>query len=98
MKYSRNPNYVGEMMIYGSFALLVQRWEPWYVLGFMWSILFFGRMLAKDNSLAKKVGWTEYQAHSWMLPFKIGGSAILSFLIYSVFISISYFCYTNGGI
>jgi steroid 5-alpha reductase family enzyme len=23
MKWSRNPNYVGEMMIYGSFALLV---------------------------------------------------------------------------
>jgi len=23
MKYSRNPNYVGEMMIYGSFATLV---------------------------------------------------------------------------
>lgn len=26
MKWSRNPNYVGEMLIYSSFALVVQKW------------------------------------------------------------------------
>lgn len=45
MKWSRNPNYVGEMMIYSSFALLVQRWEPWYVLGYMWTLIFMSRMV-----------------------------------------------------
>jgi steroid 5-alpha reductase family enzyme len=54
MKWSRNPNYLGEMMIYGSFALLVQRWEPWIVLGYMWSLIFLSRMVIKDYRLSKK--------------------------------------------
>ncbi|MFC1879357.1 DUF1295 domain-containing protein [Chloroflexota bacterium] len=31
-KYVRHPNYLGEMMVYGSFALLCQHWIPWLVL------------------------------------------------------------------
>ena len=54
MKWSRNPNYVGEMMIYGSFALLTQRIEPWYVLAYVWTLIFCSRMLQKDYSLSKK--------------------------------------------
>lgn len=29
---TRNPNYLGEMMLYGSFASLCPRYEPWVVL------------------------------------------------------------------
>ena len=98
MKWSRNPNYVGEMMIYASFALLVQRWEFWSVLGYMWSLVFSSRMIQKDYSLSKKAGWKEYAATSWMLPFKFGGSTAISLVIYSVFGFVLYFCLTNGGI
>ncbi len=30
--YSRNPNYLGEIMIYGSYALLVGHWAGWAVV------------------------------------------------------------------
>ena len=98
MKWSRNPNYVGEMMIYGSFALLVNMWEPWYILAYMWGLIFSSRMLQKDYSLSKKLGWKEYEASSWMLPFKIGESAILSFAIYGVIFATIIFCMQVGSI
>ena len=98
MKWSRNPNYVGEMMIYGSFAFLVQRNEPWYVLAYIWTLIFTSRMLQKDYSLSKKAGWKEYAATSWMLPFKFGGSTMLSVIIYGVCFYIGGFCWVNGGI
>lgn len=97
MKWSRNPNYVGEMMIYSSFALLVQRWEPWYVLSYMWTLIFSSRMVQKDYSLSKKAGWKEYAATSWMLPFKFGGSLLISTVIYCTFLAILFFCLQNGG-
>lgn len=98
MKWSRNPNYVGEMLIYASFALVVQRNEPWIILGYMWGIFFLSRMLQKDYSLSKKIGWPKYAENSWMLPFKFGGSLVLSIIIYTVFLGVVYFCWQNGGI
>ena len=98
MKWSRNPNYVGEMLIYGSFAVVVQRWEYWYVLWSMWAFMFFPRMVIKDYSLSKKKGWKEYNDMSFMLPFKIFGSLPLSIIVYGFVLYSMHFCYTNGGI
>ena len=39
-KYVRHPNYLGEMMIYGSFALLAWHWVPAIVLAYFWGVLF----------------------------------------------------------
>ena len=55
------------------------------------------RMLQKDYSLSKKVGWKEYAKNSFMLPFKFGGSTKLSALIYSTFVGTAYYCWANGG-
>ena len=97
MKWTRNPNYVGEMLIYGSFALLVQMWEPWFVLAYMWGIIFTSRMLQKDYSLSKKLGWDDYAATSWILAFKFGGSTAISAIVYGVFFAVTYFCINAGG-
>ena len=98
MKWTRNPNYVGEMLLYSSFAVVVQRWEPWIVYGYVWSLLFTARMLAKEYSLTKKMGYEEYASHSWMLLIKFGGSTILSIIIYAILLGTGYFLWTNGGI
>ena len=45
---TRNPNYLGEMLIYGSFAGLGGHRYSYYILGFVWSTLFLTNMLAKD--------------------------------------------------
>ena len=92
MKYSRNPNYFGEMMIYASFALLVNMIQPWYVLGYMWSLIFTSRMIQKDYSLSKKAGWKEYSSTSWLLVFKWGGSTILSSIIWGIILLSIIFC------
>ena len=64
----------------------------------MWGIVFVCRMIQKDYSLSKKAGWNEYAATSWMLPFKFGGSLVISFVIYTIFFGCVYFCLNNGGI
>lgn len=56
-KYTRNPNYLGEIMLYGAFAILLNRWEPWLVLSYMWGFIFMYRMTCKDYFLSKKQGW-----------------------------------------
>ena len=34
-RYIRHPNYTGEMLIYGSYALLVGHWIPWAILAWV---------------------------------------------------------------
>jgi steroid 5-alpha reductase family enzyme len=96
--WSRNMNYLGEMMLYASFAVLNQMWTIWYVYAYMWGIVFVVRMQMKEYSLSKKEGWTEYKNRTWLVIPKIYNSTLLSFLIYGTFLLVSYYCYTHGGI
>ena len=64
--YSRNPNYVGEVMIYVGFALLQTHWAPWCVNAFFWSTLFVMNAKNKDKSLSRYEGWEEYKQRSGM--------------------------------
>lgn len=66
-RYTRNPNYLGEMMVYGSYALLVGHWIPWAVLAWVWGGIFLPNMLNKDASLSRYPGWAEYKARSGRL-------------------------------
>jgi len=66
-RYVRHPNYLGEMMIYGSFALLVWHWLPFVVLAFVWLGLFAVNMIMKEASMSRYAGWPEYRKSSWWL-------------------------------
>lgn len=69
-RYVRHPNYLGEMMIYGSFALMVWHWIPALVLAFVWCTLFATNMVMKEASLSRHSGWAEYRKRTWwLLPF-----------------------------
>lgn len=69
-RYVRHPNYLGEMMVYGSFALLVWHWWPALVLAFIWGGLFATNMAMKEASLSRYPGWQQYRRRSWWLvPF-----------------------------
>ena len=69
-RWVRHPNYLGEMLVYGSFALMVWHWWPWVVLGFIWTTLFATNMVMKEASLSRYAGWKEYRRRSWwLLPF-----------------------------
>jgi protein-S-isoprenylcysteine O-methyltransferase Ste14 len=69
-KYVRHPNYLGEMMIYGSFALMVWHWYPVLVLAWVWFGLFAVNMVMKEASMSRYPEWAAYRKRSWWLvPF-----------------------------
>jgi protein-S-isoprenylcysteine O-methyltransferase Ste14 len=69
-RYVRHPNYLGEMMIYASFALMVWHWLPVVILAWVWLGLFAVNMTIKEASLSRHPGWAEYRARTWWLvPF-----------------------------
>ena len=68
-RYVRHPNYLGEILIYASFALMVWHWLPVLVLVWVWVGLFAVNMIKKEVSLSRYPGWKEYKKRSkWLLP------------------------------
>jgi protein-S-isoprenylcysteine O-methyltransferase Ste14 len=66
----RHPNYLGEMLLYGSFALLAQHWAPWAVLAWVWIGVFIPNMIQKETSMSRHAGWAAYKERSgFLLPF-----------------------------
>lgn len=66
-RYLRHPNYLGEMMIYASFALMVWHWLPWLVLAWVWGGIFAVNMIHKEASLARYPEWPAYRRQSWWI-------------------------------
>jgi protein-S-isoprenylcysteine O-methyltransferase Ste14 len=66
-RYVRRPNYLGEMMLYASYALLVRHWIPWLILAWVWCVLFLPNMLVTDASLSRHEGWAAYKARTGLL-------------------------------
>jgi protein-S-isoprenylcysteine O-methyltransferase Ste14 len=64
---TRNPNYLGEMMIYAS-----GHWLPWLVLAWVWLGVFLPNMLRKDASMARYPEWAAYRARTWLLLPRFG--------------------------
>ncbi len=69
----RNPNYFGEFLIYGGFALLALRdgesWAPWgwipAVILFVWvGTYWYPNMRRKDRSLARYPEFADYKKNS----------------------------------
>jgi protein-S-isoprenylcysteine O-methyltransferase Ste14 len=63
----RNPNYLGEILIYVSYAILSMHWLPFVILA-AWVFGFFARnMAAKDRSLSRHPGFEDYRKSSGLL-------------------------------
>jgi protein-S-isoprenylcysteine O-methyltransferase Ste14 len=63
-RYVRHPNYLGEMMIYGSFALMVWHWLPFAVLAWVWIRLFAVNIRLKEASMSRYPEWEQYKRHT----------------------------------
>lgn len=50
---TRNPNYLGEILIYSAFNLLAQHWLPWAACAVVWAGIFLPNMLAKERSMSR---------------------------------------------
>ena len=69
-RYIRHPNYLGEIMIYGSFGLMAWHWGAAVILLTVWLLVFLPNMAAKERSLSRYPEWSAYKKRSgWLLPF-----------------------------
>ncbi len=66
---SRNTNYLGEVLIYGSFVMLVQHWLPFLILAAFVAGMFIPNMIKKDRSLGRYPEFADYKTRSgFLLP------------------------------
>jgi protein-S-isoprenylcysteine O-methyltransferase Ste14 len=63
----RHPNYLGEMMVYAAYALLVRHPLPWLILAWIWTQIFGTNMLMVEASLSRYPEWDAYRASTGML-------------------------------
>jgi protein-S-isoprenylcysteine O-methyltransferase Ste14 len=68
---SRNPNYLGEILIYLGFALLTQHWLPLAILAVFCALVFVPNMQKKDQSLSRYPEFAAYKARSGLLLPKL---------------------------
>jgi protein-S-isoprenylcysteine O-methyltransferase Ste14 len=65
----RNTNYLGELLIYGSFALLSLHWLPYLILAVFAIGIFLPGMRKKDQSLSRYPEFEQYRLQSgFLLP------------------------------
>jgi steroid 5-alpha reductase family enzyme len=64
---SRNTNYLGELLIYLSFALLAMHWLLYAVLAGFGFAVFLPNMRKKDESLSRYSGFAAYRERSGLL-------------------------------
>ena len=66
-KNIRNTNYLGEILIYLSFAILSMSYIPFAILALFFFGVFLPRMQKKDKSLTKYASFKEYKRISGLL-------------------------------
>ncbi len=70
-RYTRNPNFFGEVLIYLSYAMLANHWLSWIVFAYAVSY-FYIRMLVKDGSISRYPEWEAYVAgSSRLIPWRV---------------------------
>ena len=65
--WCRNPNYLGELLIYLGFGLLAMHWLPILVIALFMGFVWLPNMRKKDLSLARYPEFAAYQARTRLL-------------------------------
>ena len=63
---TRNPNYLGEILIYLSYAIVSWHWLSFIAIGGWW-FYYFSNMRRKDRSLGRHPRFAAYKARTGML-------------------------------
>ena len=67
----RNTNYLGEVLIYTSFAMLAMHWLSFLILELFFAAIFLPNMMKKEESLSRYVAFEAYQKQSGLLLPKL---------------------------
>lgn len=65
--YTRNPNYLGEILLYSSYAYLANHWIAWMIVAYAVVTTFLPNMYMKDTSISRHPGWDEYKDRTGLL-------------------------------
>lgn len=66
----RNPNYLGELLIYCGFGMVAYHWLPFVILGGMVAAMWIPNMLRKDKSLSRYREFSQYKTRTKLfIPF-----------------------------
>lgn len=68
---SRNPNYLGELLIYGSFVVVAGHWAPAVILALWFLFVWTPNMRKKDRSLSRYPAFAAWKAHSGILLWSL---------------------------
>ncbi len=63
----RNTNYLGEILIYLSFAILSMSFIPFAILAIFFFVVFLPRMKKKDKSLTKYASFEDYKKKTGLI-------------------------------
>jgi steroid 5-alpha reductase family enzyme len=94
---SRNPNYLGELLICLSLAMLSKSYFCWAYLTFCWILVFGTGILKKEASLMQKDGFKVYQEKSLILFPRLFKDYLKNYYVYTGCIAIIYLLYLSGG-
>jgi len=70
---TRNPNYLGELLIYVSFTALSRHWLPLLLFASVVAMEWIPNMLRKDRSLARYPEFAAWKARSGLLFPRLWG-------------------------
>ena len=62
----RNPNYLGELLIYAGFSALALHWIPFAALALFVVVVWVPNMLRKDRSLSRYPEFAAWKERSWL--------------------------------
>lgn len=79
---TRNPNYLGEILIYLAFGIVAQSWAVYCFLVTVWATVFHLNMINKELSLSQKIGYEEYKARSYYLLPRFFDSDATNVVVY----------------
>lgn len=70
---TRNPNYFGEILMYGAFNLLAQHWLPWAACSLVWIFVFGTNMMRKEASMSRYPEHADWRSRTgFLLPSPLG--------------------------
>lgn len=94
---TRNPNYLGEIMIYGGFGIIAKDTMSWLILLTIWTVLFGSGILQKELSYMRKEGWEQYKNQSLILLPRITADYWQNYMIYGGLAVVAFVFYLLGG-
>lgn len=94
---TRNPNYLGEILIYGGFGIIAKDTISWIILLTFWTLLFGSGVLQKELSYMRKEGWEDYKNKSLILLPRLTADYWQNYFIYGGVALVVYLFYCLGG-